>query len=129
MSRKRSSRNGAARNASRPEQALASRSNPGRLWPFQREVTVTGWQQDAAAILDVLPSRIHQVMDPFVAATPDRTALIDDSGILTYGELDHAVGETADALRALGIRTGDRMMIVSENSIPLACMLLAASRL
>jgi long-chain acyl-CoA synthetase len=31
--------------------------------------------------------------------------------------------------RALGIRAGDRMMIVSENSIPLACLLLAASRL
>jgi long-chain acyl-CoA synthetase len=90
---------------------------------------VTGWQQDAAAILDVLPSRIHQVMDPFVAATPDRTALIDDSATLTYRELDRAVGETADALCGLGIRAGDRMMIVSENSIPLACLLMAASRL
>jgi len=90
---------------------------------------VTGWQHDAAAILDVLPSRIHQVMDPFVAATPDRTALIDDSATLTYSELDRAVGETADALRGLGIRAGDRMMIVSENSIALACLLMAASRL
>ena len=90
---------------------------------------MTGWQQDAAAILDVLPSRIHQVMDPFVAATPDRTALIDDSETLTYRELDRAVGETADALRGLGIRAGDRMMIVSENSIALACLLMAASRL
>jgi acyl-CoA synthetase (AMP-forming)/AMP-acid ligase II len=90
---------------------------------------VTGWQQDAAAILDVLPSRIHQVIDPFVAGTPDRTALIDDSATLTYRELDRAVGETANALRGLGIRGGDRMMIVSENSIALACLLMAASRL
>src|SRR4029077_18468724 len=94
-----------------------------------QEVRVTGWQQDAAAILDALPSRIHQVMDPFIAATPDRTALIDDSATLTYRELNRAVKETADALHGLGIRAGDRMVIVSENSVPLACLLLAASRL
>src|SRR6266851_3759607 len=68
-------------------------------------------------------------MDPYVAATPDRTALIDDKASLTYRELDRAVDGTVDALRALGIRAGDRMMLVSENSIPLACLLLAASRL
>ncbi len=87
------------------------------------------WQQAAAEILNVLPHRIHEVMDPYVAATPDRTALIDDKASLTYRELDRAVDGTVDALRALGIRAGDRMMLVSENSIPLACLLLAASRL
>jgi long-chain acyl-CoA synthetase len=87
------------------------------------------WQQDAAAIVRALPKRIHQVMDPYVASTPDRLALIDDNATLTYRELDRAVGDMADALRGLGIRAGDRMLIVSENSIPLACLLLAASRL
>ncbi|SDO69884.1 class I adenylate-forming enzyme family protein [Afipia sp. GAS231] len=87
------------------------------------------WQQAAAEILNVLPHRIHEVMDPYVAATPDRTALIDDNATLTYHELDRAVSGTVDALRALGIRAGDRIMLVSENSIPLACLLLAASRL
>ena len=87
------------------------------------------WQEAAAGILDELPNRVHEVIDPHVAATPDRVALIDDNATLTYRELDRVVGGTADALRALGIRAGDRMMIVSENSIPLACLLLAASRL
>src|SRR5262245_29692030 len=68
-------------------------------------------------------------MKPHVAATPDRTALVDDNATMTYREVDRAVEGTVDALRALGIRAGDRMMIVSENSIPLACLLLAASRL
>jgi acyl-CoA synthetase (AMP-forming)/AMP-acid ligase II len=90
---------------------------------------LVSWQQDAAAIVRALPKRIHQVMDPYVASTPDRLALIDDNATLTYRELDRAVGDTADALRGLGIRAGDRMLIVSENSIPLACLLLAASRL
>ena len=87
------------------------------------------WQQAAAEVLNLLPNRIHEVMDPYVAATPDRTALTDDNTTLTYRELDRVVGSAADALRVLGIRAGDRMMIVSENSIPLACLLLAASRL
>jgi long-chain acyl-CoA synthetase len=90
---------------------------------------LVSWRQAAAEILNELPNRVHEVMDPHVAATPDRAALIDDNATLTYRELDRVVGGTADALRALGIRPGDRMMIVSENSIPLACLLLAASRL
>ena len=68
-------------------------------------------------------------MDRHAAATPDRAALIDDGAAMTYRELDRAVSGTADALRALGIRAGDRVMIVSENCIALACLLFAASRL
>lgn len=88
-----------------------------------------GRQQRTVEIVNMLPHRIHEVMDPHVAASPDRTALIDDNGTLTYRELDRAVEGTVDALRALGIRAGDRVMLVSENSIPLACLLFAASRL
>ncbi|MGX1050381.1 acyl-CoA synthetase (AMP-forming)/AMP-acid ligase II [Bradyrhizobium japonicum] len=90
---------------------------------------MSNWQQAAAEITNALPHRLHEVVDHYVDATPDRTALIEDNAALTYRELDRAVGATADALRALGIRAGDRMMIVSENSIALACLLFAASRL
>ena len=83
----------------------------------------------ATSILDGLPNRIHQVMDRHAAATPDRVALIDDGAAMTYRELDRAVSGTADALRALGIRAGDRVMVVSENCIALACLLFAVSRL
>jgi long-chain acyl-CoA synthetase len=88
-------------------------------------------KQEAAAaeILQALPNRIHQVIDRYVATTPDRVALIDDGATLTYRQLDRAVSGTADALRKLGIRAGDRVMIVSENCIALACLLFAASRL
>jgi long-chain acyl-CoA synthetase len=87
------------------------------------------WQQVGAEIVNTLPHRLHEVMDPYVAASPDRTALIDDKARLNYREFDRAVGGTVDALRALGIRAGDRVMLVSENSIPLACLLFVASRL
>jgi long-chain acyl-CoA synthetase len=83
----------------------------------------------AAEVFEGLPRRLHEVIDRHVAETPDRLALIEDGGALSYRDLDRAVRATADALAALGIRAGDRMMIVSENCIALACLLLAASRL
>ena len=83
----------------------------------------------AASILASLPDRIHQVFDRHVAATPDGVALIDDGETLTYRQFDRAVSGTTDALRELGIRAGDRVLIVSENCISLACLLFAASRL
>jgi len=86
-------------------------------------------QEAAAKILESLPDRIHQVFDHFVAATPDGIAVIGDDEKLTYRQLDRAVSGTEDALRQLGIRAGDRVLIVSENCIALACLLFAASRL
>ncbi len=63
---------------------------------------MVSWQQDAAAILNALPHRIHEVMDRYVAATPDRTALIDDKATLTYREAprgDNSVGTLFRASR------------------------------
>jgi len=79
--------------------------------------------------VDGLPNRLHEVIEPHARETPDRIALVDDRAKLTYQELSRVVRETADAMRALGVRGGDRVVIVSENSIPLACLLFAASRL
>ncbi|MGY3549029.1 long-chain acyl-CoA synthetase [Bradyrhizobium sp. USDA 4472] len=85
--------------------------------------------QTAHAILGTLPNRLHEVMDRYVDATPDKLALVDDQGCLTYRALDRTVSAVVEALEVLGVRAGDRMLIVSENSIPLACLILAASRL
>ena len=83
----------------------------------------------ATEVLAGLPDRIHQVIDRHVRETPNRLALIEDGGSLSYRELDRTMRETADALRALGIRAGDRIMITSENCIALACLLFAASQI
>jgi len=76
-----------------------------------------------------LPRRIHQVAAGHVANAPDQIALIEDGAAWTYRDLDKRVAEIATALSALGVRAGDRMVIVSENCIALAGLLLAASRL
>jgi long-chain acyl-CoA synthetase len=86
-------------------------------------------QEAAVEILENLPNRIHEVFERHVATTPDGVAVIEDGERLTYRQFDCAVGGTADALRQLGIRAGDRVMIVSENCIALACLLFATSRL
>jgi long-chain acyl-CoA synthetase len=83
----------------------------------------------AADILASLPNRIHQVFDRHVAATPDSFALVEDGETLTYRQFDRAVTGTTEALQEFGIRAGDRVLIVSENCISLACLLFAVSRL
>ena len=66
---------------------------------------------------------------PHVPETPDHVALIEEGTSWTYRELDRSVADVAAALKSLGIRAGDRMIIVSENCIALAALLLAASRI
>src|SRR6266852_8211411 len=82
-----------------------------------------------AEITAGLPRRIHGVIDQRVACSPDRVALIEDGASWSYRELDRSVAEIAADLRELGVGAGDRMIIVSENCIPLAALLLAASKI
>jgi acyl-CoA synthetase (AMP-forming)/AMP-acid ligase II len=76
-----------------------------------------------------LPRRLHAIVDRYVAETPDHVALVEDGWAWSYRELDGHVRDVARDLSALGVRAGDRVMIVSENCIALAALLLAASRL
>src|SRR5260370_10653504 len=76
-----------------------------------------------------LPRRIHEVMDRHVVEIPDHAALIEDGTVWSYRDLDRHVREMAGHLGSLGVRAGDRVMIVSENCIALAALLLAASRI
>ena len=84
---------------------------------------------DIEEIAASLPRRLHAVMDRYVTETPDHIALIEDGVSWTYRDLDRHVRNVAHSLSSLGVRAGDRMMIVSENCIALAALLLAASRL
>ncbi|HLG81850.1 MAG TPA: AMP-binding protein [Bradyrhizobium sp.] len=84
---------------------------------------------DVGQLAAALPRRLHLVAERYIAEAPERVALIEDSHSWTYGELGRNVEEIADRLTALGIRAGDRMIIISENCIALAGLLLAASRI
>ena len=47
--------------------------------------------------------------------TPDRTALIDDDGELTFKELDDAAHAVANGLLAMGVKGGDGVAILARN--------------
>ena len=75
-------------------------------------------------------TRIHQLFDAARAAHPDRPALTDGTGrTLTYAALDDLVRRTQADLAAMGLRPGDRLLVVAENAAPVPVLLLAASRI
>lgn len=82
---------------------------------------------DVAEVLEAIPHRLHQVVDRYVRETPDHPALVENDTIWSYRTLVESVSLIAASLRSLGVRSGDRVMIVSENCIALAGLLLAAS--
>lgn len=47
----------------------------------------------------------------------------------TYGQLGNAIAEAASLLRDLGVASGDRVMLIGENSMALAALILAAGEL
>jgi fatty-acyl-CoA synthase len=47
--------------------------------------------------------------------TPNRTAIIDDEGEVTFKELDDASHEVANGLLAMGIRGGDGVAVLARN--------------
>ena len=49
------------------------------------------------------------------AARPDKLAFIDDQGTLTYGELQSRVRRMAAALRALGLRREERVLLLMHD--------------
>lgn len=74
-------------------------------------------------------TRLHQTLGPWVQSHPQRVAMMDADRSLRYAELDVAVGQTARTLASLGVRGGDRVVLVTENSVGCSVILLALSAL
>lgn len=60
---------------------------------------------------------------------PDRVAVRMDEDSLTYGDLDRRSEAVAAGLADLGVRRGDRVMMIAENSVEHLVLYLAAARL
>jgi long-chain acyl-CoA synthetase len=74
-----------------------------------------------------LHTRISDVVKPWAERSPDRPAVVEASGAWTYRQLASAIADTQAWLRQLGVRPGDRVMIVGENSRAFVTILLAAA--
>src|SRR5262249_6187062 len=92
----------------------------GNMAPFEVEAT-------AGQLLAGLPQRLDQVFRPWTRSAPNQPALCGDGTVWTYGGLAGIVDGAAAELRKHGGRPGDRVMVVSENSLALAALILAIS--
>ena len=86
-------------------------------------------RDDVPEILWHPPKRISDVLEPWAECTPDRPALVEASGTWTYRQLAVAVADTQSWLVSLGVRAGDRVMIVCENCRAFVPVLLAVAGL
>ena len=80
-------------------------------------------------ILRSLPRRISDVVKPWAERSPDRPALVEAAGTWTYGQLCSVIATTQVWLVDSGVRPGDRVMLVCENSRAFVAILLALAGL
>ena len=76
-----------------------------------------------------LPERISDVVAPWAEHSPDRPALVEAAGTWTYQELARAIAESEIWLRGVGVRSGDRVVIVCENCRAFVAILLGLAAL
>jgi acyl-CoA synthetase (AMP-forming)/AMP-acid ligase II len=84
---------------------------------------------DIPALLAGLHERLSAIPRHWAALTPDADALCDgQSGLRwTYAQLSNAVDAAAQTLQQLGLRPGDRLMVVGENCAAQVALTFAAA--
>jgi len=76
------------------------------------------------------PRRIHELVERWAAARPEALAVIDHDGRrFSWAQVQHGVERAAEHLREAGVRGGDRVLILLENSLAAAAAIMACSRL
>jgi long-chain acyl-CoA synthetase len=86
-------------------------------------------QSGVPEILAALPTRISDVIKPWCERSPERPALVEASGVWSYGQLASAVSDAQRRLLDAGVRHGDRVMIVCENCRAFVAILLAVAEI
>ncbi len=71
------------------------------------------------------PRDMRSVFDAAVMCAPDRIAVHDADGALSYGALDAAAGRFAAGLLRLGLEPGDRLAINMSNRVEFVVALIA----
>jgi acyl-CoA synthetase (AMP-forming)/AMP-acid ligase II len=77
----------------------------------------------------VAPSWVGDIPATWAGADGGRVALVDASGSHTWRDLDDARRAWAERLAALGVRAGDRVMVVGENAPAMAMLIFAVTTL
>jgi long-chain acyl-CoA synthetase len=82
---------------------------------------------DTSALLAALPPRISAIVRMRAATSPAAPALAEAGRMQSYGELAAAVDAHVAMLRELGVRAGDRVMVVGENCMEQVALIFAAA--
>ncbi|MDX2525277.1 amino acid adenylation domain-containing protein [Streptomyces europaeiscabiei] len=67
---------------------------------------------------------LHTLVSDRAQRSPDATAIVDESGALTYGELDAESNRIARVLRGRGLRPDDRVCLLVPKSAPAVVVML-----
>jgi long-chain acyl-CoA synthetase len=76
--------------------------------------------------LETLPRRLSDLVWQWAERTPEAPALIDGETRWTYRQFADAVRHAMALLRELGVRPGDRLLLVNENGRAAIALILAA---
>src|SRR5262249_52982953 len=79
--------------------------------------------------LRALPLKISGVIKPWAESDGNHPALVESSGTWTYGQLADVLRETQHWLLGLGVRPGDRVMLVCENCCAYVAILMALAEI
>ncbi len=84
--------------------------------------------QSPRQLLETLPARVSAPLFRHARETPRAPAIRDHLGrCCDYAELAERVQRTVDWLRERGVRAGDRVMLINENCLTVAVLILALS--
>jgi long-chain acyl-CoA synthetase len=83
--------------------------------------------RDPASTDLATPGRLEQLPARWVALRGGALALSDSRGEWTWRELEHGRKQLAELLLTLGVRAGDRVMVVAENCCALVAVLFAVT--
>jgi long-chain acyl-CoA synthetase len=84
---------------------------------------------ELSEILSGLPERICDLIARWDCRLQERTAVVEESASWTYGQLASLIADTKSWLSAIGVRPGDRVMLVCENCCALVAVFLALTSL
>jgi long-chain acyl-CoA synthetase len=76
-----------------------------------------------------IPARSHELVSRWSTVRSDAPALSDTTRHLSYRQLHDTIERAVAWLRDHGVRSGDRVMIVAENSVAPAVLMFAAQKI
>ncbi len=86
--------------------------------------------QSPAALMASLPAKVSAPVFERARVTPSAPAVRDHTGRhLNYADLAAEIRQTQGQLLALGVKAGDRVLLINENCVPVLVIILALSEL